>query len=225
MKASTPSGKKNTRNLTIATAVIVIAAIIAVILFVRLGGSSASAEGAIDYTNHPVMGDPNAPVKVAMFEDFKCPICKHFDEQVLPQLKTDYADTGKAAIYYFDFPFIGPDSTTAAIAGQCAYHQSNAAFWSYMTYLYRSQQDENEIWATSATLAQIAQLYVPDIQLSQFKTCIDNKTYAEAVSSDKALGNRLNVRGTPTIFVNGKEVSSTYAAVSQAIDRALAKSE
>jgi protein-disulfide isomerase len=221
---STPSGKKN-RNLTVITAAIVIAAIIAVILYVRLGSASANASSAIDYADHPVMGDPNAAVKVAMFEDYKCPICKNFDEQILPQLKTNYVDTGKAAIYHFDFPFIGPDSTTAAIGGQCAYHQSNAAFWEYMKYVYRSQKDENEQWATPAALAKIVQLYVPDIQLSQFKSCLADKTYAGVVSSDKALASKLGVQGTPTLFVNGKEVPSTYAGVSQAIAKALAKSK
>ena len=150
----------NTQRLTLVTAVIVALAIIAVIVVSRLQAPATAAPSgsgeAINYAGQPTLGDENAPVQLAVFEDFKCPFCSQFEESVMPQLEREYIETGQAKLTFFNFHFLGPDSRTAALASECAFAQNPAAFWDYKTVVYRAQGPESQQWATSARLEELA---------------------------------------------------------------------
>jgi len=49
-------------------------------------------------------GSPTAPVKLEVFSDFTCPHCKHFHEELMPQLMKDYVVGGK--VYLIDRGFL-----------------------------------------------------------------------------------------------------------------------
>ena len=49
------------------------------------------------------LGNPTAPVKIEVFSDFTCPHCKHFHEEMLPELMRDYVVPGK--VYVIDRAF------------------------------------------------------------------------------------------------------------------------
>jgi protein-disulfide isomerase len=52
------------------------------------------------------VGNPSAPVKLEVYSDFTCPHCKHFHEEMLPQLMRDYVVNGK--MYIIDRAFVLP---------------------------------------------------------------------------------------------------------------------
>lgn len=54
------------------------------------------------------LGSPTAPVRLEVFSDFTCPHCKHFHEEVLPQLMKDYVVAGKVYVVDRAFPLTGP---------------------------------------------------------------------------------------------------------------------
>jgi protein-disulfide isomerase len=53
------------------------------------------------------VGSPTAPVRLEIFSDFTCPHCKHFHEEVLPQLMKDYVVGGKVYVVDRAFPLTG----------------------------------------------------------------------------------------------------------------------
>ena len=53
------------------------------------------------------VGSPTAPVRLEVFSDFTCPHCRHFHEEVLPQLMKDYVVNGKMYIVDRAFPLQG----------------------------------------------------------------------------------------------------------------------
>ena len=63
--------------------------------------------------NKPV-GSPAAPVRLEVFSDFTCPHCRHFHEEVLPQLMKDYVVNGKMYIVDRAFPLQGHNFTREA---------------------------------------------------------------------------------------------------------------
>ncbi|CAN5762469.1 DsbA family protein [soil metagenome] len=219
----------NTRNLTVVTAVVVALALVGIIVYSRFQPRAdpaittpTAATGELDYENQPALGAADAPVKLAVFEDFKCPACKFFDDNVFPQLERDYIDSGRARLSFVNFPFIGPDSTTAAIASECAYHQNEAAFWEYKAILYRAQGPERDQWATPERLEELAQ-NVGDLDAAELRACTDERRYADAVTSDLDMAQAVGVNSTPSLFVNGTKLENAndYAAVKEAIDAAL----
>jgi len=218
----------NTQRLTLITAIIVALAIVGIIIYSRFQPSTTTAtttptNGELSYDDQPRLGEADAPITLAVFEDFKCPACKFFEESVLPQIKRDYIDSGQASIYYFNFPFLGPDSTTAALAGECAYKQNEAAFWDYKTIIFRAQGAESEEWARPSRLEELAS-NLGDLDAADLRTCIDEERHADEVSADRQIGVDVGVTGTPGLFINGQKVenANNYNEVKAAIDEALA---
>lgn len=169
----------------------------------------------------PVMGNPNAKVKVVEFADFQCPFCEQWFKTVEPNLINDYVKTGKVAFYWRDYPFLGQESTDAANAARCANAQGK--FWQYHDYLYNHQGQENSGAFSKANLEQFAANL--GLNTAQFNSCMDNNTYAKDAATDLADGQKAGVNGTPTVFINGVPVvgAQPYAAFKSAIDAALAK--
>src|SRR5215470_6897167 len=68
-----------------------------------------AAEGAAPVVapDEMFLGKADAPVTIVEYFSLGCPHCRHFHEEILPQLKADYIDTGKARIVFRDFPLDG----------------------------------------------------------------------------------------------------------------------
>jgi protein-disulfide isomerase len=62
------------------------------------------------------VGSPTAPVRLEVFSDFTCPHCRHFHEEVLPQLMKDYVVNGKMYIVDRAFPLQGHSFTREAFS-------------------------------------------------------------------------------------------------------------
>ena len=168
------------------------------------------------------LGDPNAPVKVDAYEDFRCSACLYYTQNVEPQVIQNYVDTGKA---YYTFHFYevidGNDGTDAsyrsANAALCANEQGH--FWDYHDTLYANQTSESATLYTDARLVTMAENLKLD--MNAFNQCYQAKKYASVVNNDGTQAQSLSVSGTPSIFVNGKLVSD-FSQTAQAIDAALA---
>lgn len=106
------------------------------------------------------------------------------------------------------------------------YRQSEAAFWAYYSAVYEHQRDERETWATPTNLMALVRDYVEplvEIDEADLERCISEDRYRDTVDEDKRIGLKAGVRGTPSIFVNGKKVErwSPYSSFKAVIDREL----
>lgn len=217
------------QKLTVYTSAVLIVLIVGIIVYVQVfqGQPTTTApSGELVLDDQPAIGDPNAPVKIAIFEDFKCPACRTFEENVMPRVMRNFVDTGQAQVYFVNFQFLAPDSITAGIASECAYAQSETAFWNYKTYIYRSQGPQSQTWATPERLTEIAREFVPELDADELQTCIEERRYEDAVMADRELGERVGVTGTPSVYVNGRRLESgVYELIDQAVSRAIAQSQ
>lgn len=213
------------QQLTIATAIVVGLAVIGVMIYARTqtptAGSAPAA--ALDFSNQPRKGDPDAPVAVAIFEDFLCPACQFFEENIMPALERDFVATGQARIYFFNFQFLGPGSLMMGNAAECAFRQNAEAFWEYKTILYRAQGSFNQNNVTPQRLAELAQ-NVGDLDADALRACVEARRYEAEVMADRNQGARAGITGTPGVIVNGQLVQNpnNYAALRAAIEAALA---
>ncbi|MFB6192828.1 MAG: thioredoxin domain-containing protein [Candidatus Nanohaloarchaea archaeon] len=190
------------------------------------GSSSQQADFNLD--KQPMLGNPNASVTVVEFGDYKCPYCKRFGQQVFPQLKENYIETGKVNFYFINMAFLAPDSTTAAVAGECALNQvkkgnqSMKTFWNYHHAIYDNQGPETRRWATPDRLMSIARKSTEGLDYAQLRTCITNRKTIDEVKMDKRVAQRNGVSSTPTVFVNGEKVKDgSYQGLKAAIEKEL----
>lgn len=111
----------------------------------------------------------------------------------------------------------GSESRDAARASECANQQGK--FWEYHDYLFANVLGEGVGSFRAARLKSMAASL--GLDTAAFNTCYDSGATAAAVDRDMSQAAGLGVTGTPSIFVNGQQVSATYEAVKAAIDSVL----
>ncbi|HTX92120.1 MAG TPA: thioredoxin domain-containing protein [Anaerolineales bacterium] len=176
-------------------------------------------------TNLNTMGDPGAKVKLDVWEDFQCPACKHYSENIEPLVVNDYVVTGKVFYTFHFYPFLDGgqgESHQAAYAAMCAAAQGQ--FWYYHDTLFANWLGENAGSFTDARLTGMA--VAIGLNMDDFNQCYKAGTYAAQVQQDYADGTTRGVQGTPTVMVNGTILTPgyvpSYDQIAQAIDAALA---
>jgi protein-disulfide isomerase len=184
----------------------------------------AGAKVNVGAGHFPIQGNKDAKVTIIEFADFRCPFCEQFFTQTEPQIIKDYVDTGKVKFAFRNFAFLGPASTIAANASECANDQGK--FWDFYNYLYKNQPAETDTTMYNTdTLTQAAvSLGMND---GTFRSCMDNKTDDAKAAKDMTDGQTAGVNGTPTFFINGVSVvgAQPYAAIKAVIDQELAKAK
>lgn len=147
----------------------------------------------------PTLGSSNAKVTLVEFADFQCPFCAEWQNLIFPRLKSEYIDTGKVRFVYWDFPFLGDESTKSSEAGLCAKDQNK--FWEFHGYLFSKQDGENEGAFNDANLKKFAQ--ETSLDTATFNKCFDARTYQAVVDDSFNTASSYGVNSTPTIYING----------------------
>lgn len=208
--------RRSDRWLIIGVAVflVLVAAGVSFALATRDSGSAAQAA-----TGGKSKGAAEAPVLVEEFADFQCPACGRFFETTARQLDDEYVSTGKIRFVFRHYAFLGQESRWAAEASECANEQGR--FWDYYDKLFTEQDGENVGVFNKPNLQRFAAEL--DLDAARFNECLAGGKYAESVLQDRSDGANRGVRGTPSVFVDGRAVEggSNYEALKVAIERSL----
>lgn len=174
----------------------------------------------LNLENQPSFGPADAPVTIVEFGDFECPSCRA-EAPVLRQLMPDLYP-GKFRVVFKDFPLetIHPWARAASDAARCIFRQNPQAFWKFYDWDYDNQDDITVENLKSKVLAWAAGNGVNAADLGR---CIDSKATDAEVAQNISEGRALGVRGTPTVFVNGRKAGSgNMIALQRIIDAELA---
>jgi protein-disulfide isomerase len=160
------------------------------------------------------VGPSEAPVQIIEFADFECPFCGGL-HKALKATSTRYPNA--IALTYVHFPIPGHRfAVPAARVAECA--NSQGRFEPMYDQLFEGQDQFGlKPWDDYATAAG-----VPDV--AAFDACIKKTDPVQRVEEGKALGAKLDVRGTPTIIINGWKLGHppTEAELDQMVKRILA---
>jgi len=204
--ANQKPGKDNfTRNLVIAVVVGVVLIMLVPTLLSKQTNTSAKVPASVSADRgYGIVFNENlksVPV-IDIYEDFQCPICAQFEK-----LQGDYIESlitaKKATVVYHTLSFLGPESVNAANAAACSADQGK--FLQYHRALYANQPQENTgVWSTDVlgVLGQAA-----GIMSKKFTSCVNDMAYQGWVNNVAAAGAKANVNSTPTVFINGKELT------------------
>ena len=159
--------------------------------------------------------DTIAPVSLLEFGDLECPACRAFHLTTLAEIKQKYGS--KLAVTFIHFPLsIHRFAKPAARAAECA---ANAGgFTRFVETIYSNQDSLGLIpWTTYATRAGLR-------DTAAFASCLASTPAFARIDSGLAFAKRLELRGTPTIFVNGWRFPSPPGptSLSKVIDELLA---
>jgi len=155
----------------------------------------------------PSIGTPGAPVVLVEFSDFQCPYCKAEAQEIRKNLLTTYPT--QVRLYFKTFPLesLHPWAKAAAIASKCVAKQNPDAFWTYHDWVFEHQAE-----ITPETLKDKVLGWANDakgIDGLQLGRCMDTKATEAEVNADQAEGAKLEVGGTPTLFINGRRIAQS----------------
>ena len=147
-----------------------------------------------------VRGNANAPVTLEEFADFECPSCGAYYPE-LKKIESEFGD--RLRVVFRERPLVPPHqhALMAAQAAEAAGLQNR--FWEMHDKLYENQKT----WSEANDLVPIFVDYAKQIGLDtdRFMKDLNGEEVAKRIFQDGKRAHALNVAGTPTFFVNGKE--------------------
>ena len=164
----------------------------------------------ISVDDDPARGEATAPVTIVEFTDFQCPACAAM-HPVLEEILKSYGN--KVRFVVRDFPLNQHEwARKAAEAANAANAQGK--FFEYITVLFKNQK-ALDVPSLKKYASQVG------LDRARFDAALDRGTYAAEVEKDVDDGEMYGVGSTPTLFVNGVQVTILSAeGLRAAIDRA-----
>jgi protein-disulfide isomerase/uncharacterized membrane protein len=178
----------------------------------------------IDLERVPAKGPADAPVKVVEFSDFLCPFCRNLAAgltQFAPQAG------GRMVLYFKNYPLdkecntalprsTHPGACHLALGAICAEYQGK--FPAYHNRVFATEGLRNPQAADVVRLAGEAGL-----NAEAMRGCLEDPQAKADLAAQIAEGQRLGVRATPTVYINGKQLPriNDFVAV---VDREAQKS-
>ena len=149
----------------------------------------------------PSMGPEDAKITLIEFADFECPSCRQLD-LILRDLLPRHPEV-RLVFKHYPLTDIHPWAMTAAIATQCAYQQSPAAFWKMHDAIFDAQDviSPSNVWDKMLDLAN-----QQGLNAESYKACMINPETASQVKVSIEEGHALAITATPTTFVNARRV-------------------
>jgi protein-disulfide isomerase len=191
------------------TAVVVIFAV-ALVLYIVMSSDDKPTSGetkSVRVASNSVIkkeGTDEPKAVVSMYEDFLCPHCGAFEQQIGPTIGKLIDAGAIAADYYMvgilDRPQNDNYSSRAGSAAYCVADNSVDAFRRFHAALYAQQPSEvGSSFPDNARLVEVARQAgasgnVPD--------CINKGRYVDMV---KGLASATGIQSTPTVRINGED--------------------
>ena len=173
------------------------------------------------FMGEAVMRNPSAPVEILEYASTTCSHSKAFHEQVMPELKTKYIDTGKARLVYRVLPTPPVELSVAGAAlARCA---GEDRFFAVINDLFENQ---GQLIEASRQPRKLQRLLIElggrdDLSADEVGRCIVSEPLTRHIV-DVARAAPESVTSTPSFLVNGVDVDqNSLEALSAAIDSAL----
>lgn len=190
---------------------IVAGVVVVILLIVWLVGRGSNGSTYPNINSpRPVLGGAEAKVSVEGFSDFECPACGAAKVVVDDVIKT-FGD--RIRFTYRHYPLVTAHlyAFLAAQASECANDQGQ--FWQYHDKLFANQSNlaESDLKAYAVELK---------LNTDSFNACLDSKAKRDVVRADMAEGNKRNLKGTPSFFINGAPLAD-WSKLKEAIQSKL----
>lgn len=162
-------------------------------------GQLAVAVSDADWTKGP----KDAPVTLVEYSDFQCPACAFYFDMT-KQLEKDFSDKLLIVFRHFPLETIHPNARAAAEAAEAAGQQGK--FWEMHDFLFSSQDQ----WANSENAKDLFITFSGLLGLDKDKFITDAgaQEVKDKINKDIESGNASKIIGTPTFFLNGKQISN-----------------
>ena len=163
---------------------------------------SDDAAKNIEVADSPSKGPDNAPVTIVEYADFQCPACAA-TSPILDQAVKRYPQSVR--LVYKHFPLSIHEHAEAAARAAVAAHKQGK-FWQMHDALFTNQNALDE-----AGIKRLAQGI--GLDMKQFDEDRRSEVVVDQVTRDRKQAEALGLKGTPTVFINGRLFDSDHFSV------------
>lgn len=157
------------------------------------GSGGAPAEGEM------AMGSADAPVTVVEYASVTCGHCAAWNEQVWPEFKRRYIDTGRVRYVFREMPTPPQEIAVAGfLLARCA---GEDRYFAVVDSIMRNQQAV--IGNPRQELLNIARS--AGMNEEQFNQCVTDQAAVDALNARVQAANEAGVTGTPYFMINGEQ--------------------
>jgi len=157
----------------------------------------------IDTTGSPFLGKKDAPVTLVIFSDFQCPFCSKIQPLIEEALKNN---PDKLKVVFKHLPLqMHKEAEPAALAAIAADEQGK--FWQMHDALFAAKK------LSAETIEQAAKDIGLDME--KFKKDVASAETKAKLQKDMTDAGKAGVGGTPTLFINGRQVKGRGGNVLQ----------
>lgn len=154
---------------------------------------SRDAVSRVNVGDAPSRGPADAPVTIVEFSDYECPHCRHA-MPVLREVEREFQ--GRVRVVHMNFPLGGHIHAMAAARAALAAGRQGK-FWEMHEKLF-----ENQNALETADIDRYARELGLDLQ--RFHADIAAPEIEAEIQRTRREGERLQLQGTPTIYINGR---------------------
>lgn len=162
----------------------------------------------VEMADAPLLGDKNAPVTMIEFSDYECPFCKRHFDQVWPELKKTYVDTGKLKVVFRNLPLsFHQNAHKEAQAALCVKDLGgDSAYYKYHDAMFTKTTSNG----TGLALDQLSKIATEvGVDGTKVQSCLDGEKYKDYVDKDLSYAGTVGASGTPTFFIGKSDSSNT----------------
>lgn len=157
-------------------------------------------------------GNMKSKVTLVEYGDYQCPGCGSA-YPIIKQITTQYKDQLGFIFRNYPLSTLHPNALAAATAAEAANLQGK--FWEMHDKLYENQDSWNQLTGADrtnyfVTLAGNVGANSDKVQSILNGDSSDASRVSQKIGYDQALGKKQGVSGTPTLYLNGKEISNEY---------------
>lgn len=159
----------------------------------KLLDSLASGTVELPTEGAATRGPTGAAIHIVTFQDFQCPFSARLDQHIRV-VEKEFA--GRVKVTWLDFPLndIHPNANEAAQVGHEA--RAQGKFWEFHAAMMADQSD-----MSGPGLRKIADGV--GLNLKKLDKSMKSKAWQAAVTKQRAVGEKLGLKGTPTVYING----------------------
>ena len=206
-QGASKSGDKVTRYLAIGMVLFVALIGVAFAVINNQANKTAPIPASVSKADgYGIVVNPNAKVRLDMWEDFQCPHCQEF-EGVAGSFIDSLVKAGKIKAVYHPMSFIGPESVLAAAAAACTADQGRFVQMHGTLYANQPSQENSGAW-TNDVLMKMAEGV--GTNKSTVDSCITSGKYAQWAQKIEDDAAKKKISSTPTVFINGKELNRAH---------------
>ena len=144
--------------------------------------------------------NPGQAKVIDVWEDPQCPVCKNFEDANGDYIESLVRDN-KATVRFHVLSFLGDESVRAANASFCAADEGQYLDFHHALYAVQSPLENSGFWSNEKLVAIGSKI---GITSKKFADCVNKGSKIDLVKANYDSMEKYGVKGTPTVFINGK---------------------